>query len=223
MAHMQCDLLEERWSARSAAIELASPAVGTADSDRADFVGKIGRRLRLTRSGMEAATGGEVISLTEAISTATRSAESAIANGLCDSAMEADTVSDPHPTPFEALDDQERQDKIDTAVASMAPDVRAAWNGLAHDGISWSELGRREGISDNGARKRYKPKFLDAFLPVGLDEYYGGAGTAGFDRADCVGYNKAGFASSGSATAHGLCDSSITAGCTGRPCRLWEK
>ena len=41
------------------------------------------------------------------------------------------------------------------------------------------------------------------------------AGTAGFDRADCVGYNKAGFASSGSAIAHGLCDSSITAGCTG--------
>ena len=127
--------------------------VDTVDSDRAGFASK--------KAGFWPAM----------------SAGSAVANGLCDSAMEADTVSDPHPTPFEALDDQERQDKIDTAVASMAPDVRAAWNGLAHDGISWSELGRREGISDNGARKRYKPKFLDAFLAVGLDEYYGGAGT----------------------------------------------
>jgi hypothetical protein len=88
--------------------------------------------------------------------------------------MEADTVSDPSPSPFEALDAQEQQDKIGIAVALMAPDVRAAWNGLAYDGISWSELGRREGISDNGARKRYKPKFLDAFLAVGLDEYYSG-------------------------------------------------
>jgi hypothetical protein len=94
--------------------------------------------------------------------------------------MGAATGGDPGPSPFEVLDAQEQQEKIDTAVASMAPDVRNAWNGLAYDGISWSELGRREGLSDNGARKRYKPKFLDAFV-----------GTADSDRADTVGCDRA--------------------------------
>jgi hypothetical protein len=96
-------------------------------------------------------------------------------------------IIDPHQTPLEVLDERERQDQIDTAVASMAPDVRTAWNGLAYDGISWSELGRREGLSDNGARKRYKAKFLDAFIAVGLGEYYGGDS----DRADTVGCDSA--------------------------------
>jgi hypothetical protein len=137
--------------------------------------------------------------------------DSAIAHGLCDSATEADTVSDPSPSPFEALDEQERQEKIDTAVASMAPDVRAVWNGLAYDGISWSELGRREGLSDNGARKRYKAKFLDAFIAVGLGEYYGGdSDEAGFASND-ISAITVGTAKLGSAMADGLCDSGMGA------------
>jgi hypothetical protein len=118
-------------------------------------------------AGIEAGRAGAVISLTEAIR------------------LHGDII-DPQPSPFEALDERERREKIDTAVASMAPDVRAAWNGLAYDGISWSELGRREGLSDNGARKRYKPKFLDAFIAVGV-------GTADFD-VDTVDRDRAGFA-----------------------------
>jgi hypothetical protein len=55
MAHMQCDLLEERWPTRLA------PMSARRDSDRADFVGKIGRRLRLTRSGIEAGHAGAAV------------------------------------------------------------------------------------------------------------------------------------------------------------------
>jgi hypothetical protein len=206
MAHMHCDLLEERHGrppmapaepasmpTQSTVIELASPAIISADVVSARLARSEPAGAYVSRdSGMSAATGGAVISLAEAIQL----------NG---------DIIDPHPSPFEVLDAQERQNKISAAVASMVPDVRAAWNGLPSDGIGWSELGRRKGLSDNGARKRYEPKFLDAFLAVGLDEYYGG------DTSDTVGCVRAGFASNGSAIADGLCDSRITAGCTGRP------
>jgi hypothetical protein len=175
MAHMHCDLLEERHGRPPVAAPIEPPEAASINADvvsaglaMADDSGY---------AGIEAGRADPPLAAADVVSARLATAHNlreAVWPPPLAAAMEADTVSDPRPTPFEALDDQERQDKIDTAVASMAPDVRAAWNGLAYDGISWSELGRREGLSDNGARRRYKPKFLDAFLAVGLDEYYGG-------------------------------------------------